>query len=311
MAGIAVHEQGDTGYRRLSILMAGLGAVAIAVTTGPLLTPAGSEWGLVPVISAILFTAVNAYLASVREPKRWMKQTQAAMIMCIGIMAAFMSAPVTYGGMLVVAIGVAMLAKARTFRRPYQIALTMVVAIAADFAWGIIVDGEGIRTQIGVAAISFGAFGIIYYAFYSELNEALLSIQELKRATTVRDRVINTLEYDLKQSKATQELASRQAVELAQKVKRLAGQLDELNDRYSPVNLEVFEITPREQEVLQHLVQTRGRNRDIADQLGITERTVKAHVHNICNKVGVDTRLELAELFRYNWEGAEAQETRA
>jgi DNA-binding CsgD family transcriptional regulator len=296
------------------MLMTALGVVALVITLVDTLRYPTREYGYWPLVTSILFTAGNAVLASVREPKRWMKQTQAGLIMAVGIMAAFLSDPATYGGMVMVAIGIAMLAKARTFTRPYQIVLVMCGAIAADFVYGILADAERLASQIGVSAVSLGAFGIIYYAFYSELNSALISIQELEKSNSVRDRVINALEYDLRQSKATQENASRQAVELSRKVRRLSGQLEELNDKYSPVNLQVFEITPREEEVLQSLVLTRGRNRDIAEQLGITERTVKAHVHNICDKVGVDTRLELAELFRYNWETAEAeslQETRS
>jgi DNA-binding NarL/FixJ family response regulator len=36
------------------------------------------------------------------------------------------------------------------------------------------------------------------------------------------------------------------------------------------------------------------RNRQIAVELGITERTVKKHVANACRKIGAGSRLELA-----------------
>ncbi len=51
-------------------------------------------------------------------------------------------------------------------------------------------------------------------------------------------------------------------------------------------------LTPRELEILRMVA--RGlRNRAIAEQLFITEGTVKVHLHNIYEKLGVDGRVEL------------------
>lgn len=50
-------------------------------------------------------------------------------------------------------------------------------------------------------------------------------------------------------------------------------------------------LTPREQEVLQWMVQGLS-NRAIAEKLHVTERTVKFHVGNILGKLGVRTRVE-------------------
>jgi NarL family two-component system response regulator YdfI len=52
-------------------------------------------------------------------------------------------------------------------------------------------------------------------------------------------------------------------------------------------------LSQREQEVLGILV-TGASNREIAMQLKITERTVKAHVTSILNKLGVNSRTEAA-----------------
>ncbi|MCA9918581.1 MAG: response regulator transcription factor, partial [Anaerolineales bacterium] len=49
------------------------------------------------------------------------------------------------------------------------------------------------------------------------------------------------------------------------------------------------DLTERELEVLTAVA--RGeRNKEIARALGVTERTVKAHLTNIYNKLGVDSR---------------------
>ena len=50
-----------------------------------------------------------------------------------------------------------------------------------------------------------------------------------------------------------------------------------------------LDLTDREMEVLFAAAQG-DRNKEIAYQLGITERTVKAHLTNIYNKLGVDSR---------------------
>ena len=48
-------------------------------------------------------------------------------------------------------------------------------------------------------------------------------------------------------------------------------------------------LTDREMEILQAVAEG-NRNKEIAYQLGITERTVKAHLASIYNKLGVDSR---------------------
>ena len=54
-----------------------------------------------------------------------------------------------------------------------------------------------------------------------------------------------------------------------------------------------YGLTPREMQVVQHL--TDGHtNKGIAERCGIREDTVKHHLSHIFDKVGVDTRLELA-----------------
>jgi two-component system nitrate/nitrite response regulator NarL len=56
-------------------------------------------------------------------------------------------------------------------------------------------------------------------------------------------------------------------------------------------------LTPREADVVRLVVKGR-RNKEIARDLGITEGTVKMHLHNIYEKLGVSSRTELALLAR-------------
>ena len=62
-----------------------------------------------------------------------------------------------------------------------------------------------------------------------------------------------------------------------------------------------IDITDRELEVLQ-AVAAGSTSREIAYQLGITERTVKAHLTNIYSKLGVDSRAAaVSEAMRRGW----------
>ena len=71
--------------------------------------------------------------------------------------------------------------------------------------------------------------------------------------------------------------------------------VERLLDRLGPGDLEQsapFEaLTPRELEVLQ-CMSTGARNREIAEELVIAERTVKIHVANVIAKLGATNRTE-------------------
>jgi DNA-binding NarL/FixJ family response regulator len=75
---------------------------------------------------------------------------------------------------------------------------------------------------------------------------------------------------------------------------RLVERLNWIDERDQIVEA----LTERESEVLR-LVATGARNRDIADQLVITENTVKRHVGQIHAKLGVRTRTEAVARSRH------------
>src|SRR5439155_26423059 len=68
---------------------------------------------------------------------------------------------------------------------------------------------------------------------------------------------------------------------------------------------ETFHLTAREREVISAIVEG-YTNREIAQKFAITERTVKHHLSNIFDKVGVSNRLELA-LFSVNHSLSQSQ----
>jgi DNA-binding NarL/FixJ family response regulator len=58
---------------------------------------------------------------------------------------------------------------------------------------------------------------------------------------------------------------------------------------------EQFGLTPRQLVIVANVVAGRS-NKEIAQKLSISEETVKHHLTNIFDKLGVSTRLELALL---------------
>ncbi|MFF7736250.1 LuxR C-terminal-related transcriptional regulator [Streptomyces sp. NPDC007984] len=60
-------------------------------------------------------------------------------------------------------------------------------------------------------------------------------------------------------------------------------------------------LTDREREVLRHLAKGES-NRVLARQLGIAERTVRAHVTSIVRKLGVGSRFEAGLVAFHHYE---------
>jgi DNA-binding CsgD family transcriptional regulator len=63
-------------------------------------------------------------------------------------------------------------------------------------------------------------------------------------------------------------------------------------DQVSESFLSAYKITDREREIIQMVIQGKS-NADIARELFISLATVKTHLHNIYQKVGVDSRYDL------------------
>jgi two-component system, NarL family, nitrate/nitrite response regulator NarL len=81
-------------------------------------------------------------------------------------------------------------------------------------------------------------------------------------------------------------------------VQNLVQVLHDLTAQTAPPPRKTFGLTSRELEVVS-LITEGSTNKYIAQTFGISEETVKRHLTNIFNKLGVGTRLELA-LFALN-----------
>ncbi len=58
-------------------------------------------------------------------------------------------------------------------------------------------------------------------------------------------------------------------------------------------------LTPREKEILNLLIKNQS-TREIAQTLGISEKTVRNHISNVIQKLGVDSRIQAVfELIKF------------
>jgi len=83
--------------------------------------------------------------------------------------------------------------------------------------------------------------------------------------------------------------------------KNLASQLKDIEDGKKPYDLKASNISPAETRVIKTLTLYKASNREIAERLDIAESTVKLHLYNIYNKIGVDNRFAIIDLCKYNF----------
>ena len=67
------------------------------------------------------------------------------------------------------------------------------------------------------------------------------------------------------------------------------------HERFQAARKRYEQLTPREREVFSHLIAGQ-LNKQVAFDLGTAERTIKAHRHNIMEKLGVDSMADLVRL---------------
>jgi DNA-binding CsgD family transcriptional regulator len=98
-----------------------------------------------------------------------------------------------------------------------------------------------------------------------------------------------------------QELLKKENFSLKMDYNKLSIQLEELGESQKPYDLKAVGITPAEERVIKTLTIYKAGNREIAERLNLAESTVKLHIYNICNKIGVDNRFAIIDLCKYNF----------
>ncbi len=92
---------------------------------------------------------------------------------------------------------------------------------------------------------------------------------------------------------AIRQVARGQASIDASSLTSLVGYLGSAADEAAAPDWRLDRLSEREQEVLELIAQGRN-NREIADQLCISESTVRSHLHNILDKLHVVNRVQAA-----------------
>jgi DNA-binding CsgD family transcriptional regulator len=102
-----------------------------------------------------------------------------------------------------------------------------------------------------------------------------------------------------------QDLLRQENFTLKMDYHKLTAQLMALEHDKKPYDLKAAKITPAESRVIEALTIYKAGNREIAERLNLAESTVKLHLYNICNKIGVDNRFAIIDLCKYNFNGKE------
>lgn len=82
---------------------------------------------------------------------------------------------------------------------------------------------------------------------------------------------------------------------------QLSELLEELEEEQKPYDFKAAKISPAEKRVIEALTIYKASNREIAERLNLAESTVKLHLYNIYNKIGVDNRFAIIDLCKYNF----------
>ena len=125
---------------------------------------------------------------------------------------------------------------------------------------------------------------IVILTTYNEDALMIRGLQAGARGFLLKDTGRQTLFHTIRAAARGETLLQP---EVLRRVMAHTGQAAEPSQAPEPV--EQIVLTERELEVLTAVA--RGdRNKEIALQLGVTERTIKAHLTNVYNKLGVDSR---------------------
>jgi DNA-binding NarL/FixJ family response regulator len=134
-------------------------------------------------------------------------------------------------------------------------------------------------------------------------RQILEALQLGARGVVLKDAVVDHLSACIRAVMQGQYwLEGRPVQNLVQVLRDLAAQT-------APPPRKTFGLTARELEVVE-LITEGSTNKHIAQTFGISEETVKRHLTNIFNKLGVGNRLELA-LFALNHTLLPSEETTA
>jgi DNA-binding CsgD family transcriptional regulator len=249
-------------------------------------------------LACAIFATSNTIFWLVPTSPAFTLRVQAIEIALIGIVSATVSSPESFGGILVFAVAIPLLAKSGLVESRSGLFAVLAFGLVIDTVLSWVLHSPPLRMVIGHSAISFGVLSVLVVAFYDEIRELTGELEASTRRLALHEKAIERANRELELAREQHEAAEIRLKEAEKRYATAEALAADDGAVRTDRSIDDLGLTPREQEVLRCLVAYRGRNRDIAHRLGISVRTVKAHIYNSCNKLGVDSRLELVELVR-------------
>ena len=124
---------------------------------------------------------------------------------------------------------------------------------------------------------------IVILTTYNEDDLMMRGLQAGARGFLLKDTGRETLFHTIRAAARGETLLQPEILA------RVLAHTEQTTQSQSPESNKQETLTQRELEVLTAVAQG-NRNKEIALDLGVTERTIKAHLTNIYNKLGVDSR---------------------
>lgn len=154
------------------------------------------------------------------------------------------------------------------------------------------------RTKVKNATILVVVVGLSQYSAYLHTDQGIYAGVTTFLFTLFLVLVLIIIWRDLVRQQ--QELKKENRT-LRMNYTNLEKQLKEIEEEQKPFDLKKVNISPAEKRVIETLTVYKASNREIAERLNIAESTVKLHLYNIYNKIGVDNRFAIIDLCKYNF----------
>jgi DNA-binding CsgD family transcriptional regulator len=264
----------DTVQKRIGLLVSGIGLVVIAANILNQMQQHGHDlWGaLSTVIVWLLFITLLPFLLSVFIESQLLKALQVGIFFFTGIMNILTVGYVEFYGPAMFLAGWLLMQHygfLDTYRNTKNALILVLLVGFTQVSAFIHKTGEG--AYAGLTTLAFFLFLI-----------ALILI-------LWRDMILQ------------QELLKKENTDLKVNYGRLSEKIAEIEEKKEPFDLKAAGISPAQRRVIRVLTVYKASNREIAERLNISESTVKLHLYNIYNKIGVDNRFAVIDLCKYNF----------
>ncbi len=298
------------GFRKLSWALVAAGLVGVVSTAVPAIRSGFSFYYLSGLLASAILLATNLPGALRATGSVTAFVVQAATLLLLGFVVELMTPAQDYGGAMLIGIALVLLVKYRSVRRRSGVGIVFACGIASSWI-ATIAELSWQWRDLATDAVAFTVtFAVLYFAFYEELVTTLDTNEALVELDKARVSRVGALHDSLRRTSEQYETSRERTRELAETVAALRHRISVLEESMSAEDLTPYGLTNREIDVLRRLALFQETNREIGDHLGVSERTVKSYMYSICNKVGLDSRIELIEKFRFNWSKPEAVEER-